>query len=393
MHDFTSGVISIRARGASLPEIVGKELGTGVRHVIRIFSVLLLILVGAVFVITPASLIGGMTLEWMDQWFWVGVIFLYYMMATVLPIDKLIGNLYPIFGIALLFMATGLLAVMLFSSDVTLSLDFAGGLSSRVSDPQSHPVFPMMFVSIACGAISGFHATQSPMMARCLTNEKLAKPIFYGAMVAEGIVALIWAAAAIAFTGGYERLAEYFATHTGGAGTLVTDISMTWLGAIGGILAIIGVVAAPITSGDTALRSARLIVADMLHIGQAKAWKRLLISIPIFALVSVLLLIDFTVLWRYFAWSNQTLAVFTLWAATVYLARHRKAYMITLAPAVFMAVVCVSYILFAPCTEGFGLSADLSLGTGIATAIVFICLFSGHIRRLSSQSINLKTDY
>ncbi len=321
VHDFISGMISIRAGGASLPEIVGHELGNGVKQWMRFFSMVLLILVGAVFVLQPANLIAALTPESLNATFWIIVIFIYYLLATVLPIDKLIGRLYPLFGFALLFMAVGIMGVMLFG-DVTIPDGVSEGFFNRLPEAKAavQPIFPMMFVSIACGAISGFHATQSPMMARCLKNEKLARPVFYGAMVAEGIVALIWAAAAIAFTGGYEQLSKYMADGKS-ASVLVNEISIGWLGTFGGVLAILGVVAAPITTGDTALRSARLIVADFLNFDQSTIWKRFAIAIPIFVATFAVMMVDFSVLWRYFAWCNQTLAVFTLWAVTVYLAR------------------------------------------------------------------------
>ena len=390
VHDFISGAISIRARGMSLPEIVGNELGSGIKQVMRVFSLVLMILVGAVFVSQPADLIAGMTPESLDRVFWVIVIFIYYMLATVLPIDKLIGNLYPLFGFALLFMAVGILGVLIIG-DATLNLDFTQGLQSQ--HPKELPIFPMMFVSIACGAISGFHATQSPLMARCLKNEKLARPVFYGAMVAEGIVALIWAAAAIAFTGGYDQLATYMAEHNNSAGALVNDISISWLGTFGGILALLGVVAAPITSGDTALRSARLIAADFLHYDQSSVAKRLIISVPIFAAAFGIMMIDFSVLWRYFAWCNQTLAVFTLWAITVYLARHKKLYLITLIPAMFMTTVSVSYILYAPTPEGFGLSYPIAVGAGVAMAIIFLGLFCFYMKRINSGKLSREFEY
>ena len=390
VHDFISGAISIRARGMSLPEIVGNELGSGIKQVMRVFSLVLMILVGAVFVSQPADLIAGMTPESLDRVFWVVVIFVYYMLATVLPIDKLIGNLYPLFGFALLFMAVGILGVLIIG-DATLNLDFTQGLQSQ--HPKELPIFPMMFVSIACGAISGFHATQSPLMARCLKNEKLARPVFYGAMVAEGIVALIWAAAAIAFTGGYDQLATYMAEHNNSAGALVNDISISWLGTFGGILALLGVVAAPITSGDTALRSARLIAADFLHYDQSSVAKRLIISVPIFAAAFGIMMIDFSVLWRYFAWCNQTLAVFTLWAISVYLARHKKLYLITLIPAMFMTAVSVSYILFAPTPEGFGLSYPIAVGAGVAMAIIFLGLFCFYMKRINNGKLSREFEY
>ena len=390
VHDFISGAISIRARGMSLPEIVGNELGTGIKQVMRVFSLVLMILVGAVFVSQPADLIAGMTPESLDRVFWIIVIFIYYMLATVLPIDKLIGNLYPLFGFALLFMAVGILGVLIIG-DATLNLDFTQGLQSQ--HPKELPIFPMMFVSIACGAISGFHATQSPLMARCLKNEKLARPVFYGAMVAEGIVALIWAAAAIAFTGGYDQLATYMAEHNNSAGALVNDISISWLGTFGGILALLGVVAAPITSGDTALRSARLIASDFLHYDQSGVAKRLIISVPIFAAAFGIMMIDFSVLWRYFAWCNQTLAVFTLWAITVYLARHKKLYLITLIPAMFMTAVSVSYILYAPTPEGFGFSYHIAVGAGVAMAIIFLGLFCFYMKRINNGKLSREFEY
>ena len=382
VHDFLSGVISIRMGGASLPEIVGHELGTEVKQVMRGFSVILLVLVGAVFVLTPADILAGLTPDALDRTVWISVILGYYMLATLLPIDKLIGNLYPLFGIALLFMAVGLLGYLLFGN-AGIPIDFSTGFANQSADPVHHPIFPMMFVSIACGAISGFHATQSPMMARCLKNERLARPIFYGAMVAEGIVALIWAAAAIAFTGGYGELGEYLGAN-GGAGGLVHNISIEWLGSFGGILAIIGVVAAPITTGDTALRSARLIAADFLKIDQTKIIKRLLLSLPIFAATYIIMQTDFSILWRYFAWCNQTLAVFTLWAITVYLGKRGGAYIVAMLPAMFMTCVCITYILFAP--EGLGLNYSLSVGIG-ATASLVLCIWyvsrTAFSRRLS----------
>lgn len=383
VHDFISAMMSVRSGGKSLPELVGRELGNGVRHVMLVFSVVLLILVGAVFVLTPSGLLAAMTPDAMDVTFWSVAIFIYYILATMLPIDKLIGNLYPVFGGALLFMAVALMCVMLFG-DVTIPDNITEGFANRHPSAKTHPIFPMLFISIACGAISGFHATQSPMMARCITNEKLARPVFYGAMVAEGIVALIWAAAAIAFTGGYDGLARYMADG-GTPGALVHDISIGWLGTFGGILAIIGVVAAPITTGDTALRSARLIIADFARLRQTDIGRRAIICVPLFAVTFIVMMIDFNVLWRYFAWCNQTLAVFTLWAATVYLARHRRWFYITLFPALFMTVVTVSYLLVAPTPEGFGLDTIVGTGVGVAVAALFLGLFMRYAAGLSRR--------
>ena len=381
VHDFISAMMSIREGGISLPEIVGRELGPAIKRVMRVFSILLLVLVAAVFVVTPADLLAGLTPDYLDRIFWIGAIFVYYILATLLPIDKVIGKFYPVFGAALLFMAAGLLGYLLFSG-TPINDGFADGLWSRYAD-DAHPVFPMMFVSIACGAISGFHATQSPMMARCLKNERLARPVFYGAMVAEGLVALIWAASTIAFMGSYENLAQFMAENNNSAGAVVKAISMDWLGTFGGILALLGVIAAPITTGDTALRSARLIAADMLGFSQKKIIKRVMLSIPIFAVTFMLMLINFAVLWRYFAWSNQTLAVFTLWAATVYLARRHKAYIITLLPAMFMTAVSVSYLLFAPSPEGFGIDWLVAVTCGAAVAILLMLTFMAYRKRLA----------
>ena len=389
VHDFTSAMLSLRQDGVSLPEVVGNELGVGARQVMRVFSVVLLVLVGAVFVITPSGLLASMTPDYMDVTFWAVVIFLYYLFATMLPIDKLIGKLYPLFGGALLFMAVALMGVMLFGG-VGIPDGMADGLYNRHPQAETHALFPMLFISIACGALSGFHATQSPMMARCLKNERLARPVFYGAMVAEGIVALIWAAAAIAFTGGYQGLAEYMAVDGHTPGTLVHDVSIGWLGAFGGVLAIIGVVAAPITTGDTALRSVRLIVADTLKLDQRKFLKRALISIPLFAVTFAVMMVDFQVLWRYFAWSNQSLAVFTLWAVTVYLARNRRFFYITLSPALFMTVVTVSYIFMAP--EGFSLDIDLSLGIGVTAAVVLLAWFAAKLPAMRRETRPLAAD-
>lgn len=390
VHDYMSGMMSLRADGASLPEIVGKQLGNGIKNTLRVFSLLLMILVGAVFVYNPADLLAMLTPEHLDRMFWIIVIFAYYMMATLLPIDKLIGKLYPIFGFALLFMAVGIMT-MLYVHAGSMP-EMWENFSNQRLDADAAPIFPMMFVSIACGAISGFHATQSPMMARCLKNEKHARPIFYGAMVTEGVVALIWAAAAIAFTGGYGELQQMLAD--GSPAVLVNNISKSWLGAAGGVLAILGVIAAPITSGDTALRSARLIAADFMNIRQKKIARRLMVSVPIFILCFIIMLIPYEALWRYFAWCNQVLSVFTLWAITVYLAREGKAYIITLIPALFMTSVTVTYIFFAP--EGFSaltmkaldtaIPYEIAVGIGLTATLLLLALFARY-RRLSRPAI------
>ena len=379
VHDFLSGMMSLRSNGASLPEIVGNQLGNRTKTALRYIALLLMILVGAVFVYNPADLLAMLTPESLDRTFWIVVIFGYYMAATLLPVDKIIGKLYPIFGFALLFMAVGIMVVLF--SNSSLMPEMWDDFYNHTANPEANPIFPMMFVSIACGAISGFHATQSPMMARCLKNERYAKPVFYGAMVAEGIVALIWAAAAITFTGGYDGLHQYLGNNS--PAILVNDVSKSWLGAFGGILAILGVIAAPITSGDTALRSARLIASDFMGIPQKKISKRLLVSIPIFVLCFVIMLLPYDVVWRYFAWSNQVLSVFTLWAITIWLSDNKKNFYVTLLPAMFMTAVTSTYIMFAP--EGFSLLTQslfgfkigyaFSVGFGIAMSVLFLAMF------------------
>lgn len=365
-HDFLAGMLSLRHDGESLPELIGRYLGNHFKQFMRGFTVLLMILVGAVFVAGPAGLLAKLTPAYMDATFWIIVIFIYYILATLLPVDKIIGKIYPLFAIALLFMAIGIL-IMLFVKHPPLP-ELTDGFST--THPAGLPIFPIMFVSIACGAISGFHATQSPLMARCLKNEKYALPVFYGAMITEGIVALIWAAAATYFfhVNGMEEQ---------NAAVVVDQITKEWLGTIGGILAILGVVAAPITSGDTAFRSARLIIADFLHWEQKSIRRRLMICLPMFIITIGILLYSqrdkdgFDMIWRYFAWGNQTLAVFTLWALTVYLVQAKKLYGITLIPALFMTAVCTTYIFVAP--EGLRLPTGLSQALGgIITFLVFL---------------------
>lgn len=374
VHDYFSGMISIRKNGASLPEIVGDELGGGVRMVMRIFSLVLMVLVGTVFVTTPAGLLSDMTSGWGfagTPVFWSVLIFAYYILATLLPINTVIGRIYPLFGVALLFMALGVL-VGIFTHDgwmPEITTAFENHHPNR-----SLSLFPMLFITIACGAISGFHATQSPMMARCMKNEKLGRRVFYGAMITEGIIAMIWAAAAIKFAGSYEQLAALMAP--GGKSNpaiIVNAICKDWLGTAGAVLAILGVVAAPITSGDTAFRCARLIASDFLKLKQNSVVKRLCVSLPLFLASIVLMNINFDILWRYFAWFNQTLSIFTLWAVTVWLARHGKNFYVTLLPALFMTVVCVSYIMVAP--EGFRLSQPVGCAVGGGTALLLLVLF------------------
>ena len=369
VHDYLAGMLSLRNNGASLPELIGKYLGMSVQQFTRLFSVVLMVLVGVVFVSGPAGLLQNLTS--LHQYWWMIIIFLYYLLASMLPIDKLIGKVYPLFAIALLFMAVGILAVLLIKQPMLPEI--TDGLQNTHPSAIDTPIFPMLFISIACGAISGFHATQSPMMARCMTNEKQGRPIFYGAMIVEGIVALIWAAAANVF----------FAENGMGennAAIIVNNISTQWLGTVGGVLAILGVVFAPITSGDTAFRSARLIIADIFAIDQTPIKKRLLICVPMFLIAIGILLYSlsdvegFNIIWRYFAWANQTLGVITLWALSVWLMRtRRKWHFITLIPAIFMTIIVSLYILIAD--EGLSLHYNPSLAIAIAIALLLTGLF------------------
>ena len=349
VHDYLTGMLSLRHDGAGLPEIIGTYLGKTTKGVMLAFTVLLLLLVGAVFVYSPAEILKNLAGDGSNTSFmiWVAIIFAYYIIATMLPIDKIIGKIYPVFAVALLFMAAGLM-VGLFVKWPAIP-EIWDGLANRTS--AATPIFPCLFITIACGAISGFHATQSPLMARCLKNEKLGRPVFYGSMITEGLVALVWAAVSsyFFFDGGAEQVGG---SASSSAPQVVELVSKNWLGVIGGILAILGVVAAPITSGDTALRSGRLIIADALHFEQKPIKNRLAISIPIFIFVALLLWFNmanqkgFDNIWGYFGWANQTLAVFSLWAVTVYLKRAKKGYywLITCLPAIFMTVVSITYL-------------------------------------------------
>ena len=391
VHDYLCGMISLRQDGASLPEMVGNELGGAARQGMRGLSLLLLVLVGTVFVTTASGLLATMTAGTLGldmsawRWVWIGLVFTYCILATLLPIDTLIGRLYPVFGAALLIMAIG----------VGYGIFTREGWVPEITDapfvshhPKGLPIFPFLCITIACGAISGFHATQSPLMSRCLENERRGRIVFYGAMITEGIVALIWAAAAIKFAaaqsvppGQYAGMEPYHALSAilsaGGHGTnpslLVNMICTTWMGRIGAILAVLGVVAAPITSGDTAYRSARLIAADFLHLNQKKIANRLVLALPLFAISAALVFVDFDVLWRYFAWTNQTLATCFLWTAAVWLHRHGRNAWIAFLPSVFMTVVVTSYILAAP--EGFRLPQSISLIAGFALAIALAIWF------------------
>lgn len=385
VHDYFSGMMSIRSNGASLPDLIGQHLGKAIKWVMLVFMFALLVQVGAVFVKGPADLLVSITPDYMDLRFFLILIFTYYMLATLLPIDKIIGKLYPYFAAALLFMVFGVMFALIWHWP-SINEVF-NGLENLHPHKESMPIFPMMFISIACGAVSGFHATQSPMVARCMENEKYGRRIFYGAMVVEGIIALVWAAAAIGFFQSVEGLQAYLGANGNNAAIVVNTITQTWLGKIGAVLAMLGVVIAPITSGDTALRSCRLMVADVLKLDQKPIWARLAISIPIFVIVIFLLNIDFKILWRYFAWSNQTLSVFTFWTISLYLLKAGKFYWITLVPAVFMTMVCSSYILMAP--EGFALPQSVATPVAGGFSALLLGIFFAYLKRLrNSYALN-----
>ena len=366
VHDFMCGMISERNKGASIAELSGIYLGKPVLYIMRIFSILLLLLTGTVFVTSPAALIAKLTPEFLGNVFWIIVILLYYIAATLLPIDKLIGKLYPVFGVILIVMAVSIAGAMIVLPQYTIP-----EITLTDLHPDNLPIWPFMFITVACGAISGFHATQSPMMAKCISSERDGRKVFYGAMIIESVIALVWAAAGVAFYGSTQMLGDAL-SEVGQSGA-VYEISRQMLGNVGGILAIIGVVVCPITSGDTAFRSARLILAEWTKLDQKKIGNRLIITLPLLGVGAVLTQVDFNVLWRYFSWSNQTLAMIALWVATAYLVKHnshKAASLITALPATFMSAVSLTYILMAP--EGFKLSSAIGYPAGITFAV---CLF------------------
>ncbi len=364
VHDYFSGMLSVRHEGRSIPDVVGQELGSGFKQFMRLFSIVLLLLVGVVFVLGPAKLLGNLTGLAVPAW--VALIFGYYFLATILPIDKIIGRIYPFFGAVLIFMAVGLTAALIFKG-----YHFYPELTLANLHPKSLPLWPLMFITIACGAISGFHATQSPMMARCVANEKYGRPVFYGAMIGEGIIALIWATLGMSFYNGSAALGEALAN--GGPSSVVNEISTSLLGPVGGILAIIGVVILPITSGDTAFRSARLIIADFIKVPQKATLKRLYLAVPLFVVGFFISQGNFNVIWRYFGWANQTLATVVLWASAAYLIKQAKLHWIATIPATFMTAVATTYLAYDKI--GFGLSLTLSTAIGIGAAVLSLLAF------------------
>ena len=376
MHDFMSGVISLRNGGQSLPEIIGKYLGGGMHKFTLVVIPVLMILVGAVFIVTPSQILTDKTD--IPYLVWVAIIIVYYFVATVLPIDKIIGKMYPVFGAALIFMAVALLGVLLFGDYRIPELTSVDNMHFNAD---KLPIVPTLFISIACGAISGFHATQSPLMARCMTSERQSRPIFFGAMISESVIALIWAAMAMAFFGGVESLNDYMQANGSNAGVAVSLICDTTLGRVGSILAVLGVVIAPITSGDTAFRSARLIIADMLKFDQRPIYKRLVVSLPLFAIGVLIASVDFDIIWRYFAWSNQALSVITLWMITAWLMRkHSRVVLLSLIPAIIMTYVCSSFVFVSNQFVGMG-ATDLAYLYGAAVTAVISGLLMLKIRK------------
>jgi carbon starvation protein CstA len=364
VHDYLTGMISIRNRGAHLPQLAGKFLGNAMRHVVNGFTLLLLLLVGTVFVSAPAALIHDLTGDWVSLSIIIGLIFVYYVLATLLPIDKIIGRVYPVFGALLVISAIGIGGGLVVTGAPIPELSFEN------MHPDNVPIFPLLFLTISCGALSGFHATQSPIISRTTKNEKEGRKIFYGMMIAEAVIAMIWAAAAMSLFDG-KSLSGIIAE--GGPAAVVSEVSVTMLGAIGGTLAVIGVIILPITSGDTSFRSARMILADYFNIGQKKLSSRLWIAIPMFVISFFLTKIDFTLLWRYFSWANQSTAMLALWVGAMYLKRSKKNHWIATLPAIFMTMVTVTYICNAPI--GLGLPNVTAYTIAALTTIIATFLF------------------
>ncbi|TDQ58001.1 carbon starvation protein CstA [Mesocricetibacter intestinalis] len=394
VHDYFCGMLSIRNGGANIPFLAGKYLGRPAKHFMNILALLLLLLVGVVFVASPASLLTNITSDLLNSGtvgaaavndeagaksgtiltVWTAVIFIYYILATLVPIDKIIGRIYPIFGALLLFMTCGMLFGLFFEgipffrtvgTDIGI-MDFFTNM-----DKNDTPIWPLLFITIACGAISGFHATQSPLMARCTENEKEGRFIFYGAMIGEGVIALIWCMVGLSFYDDQGTLLE--AIKSGTPSKVVYDSAIGMLGLFGGILAVLGVVVLPITSGDTAFRAARLLIADFFSYDQRNLLKRLVIALPLFAVGFWVSTIDFSVLWRYFGWANQTTAMVMLWTAAAYLYLHKKFHWVCTLPAIFMTMVCATFLAYAPI--GFGLDYQIAVWVGMAITLVAVVAF------------------
>ena len=391
VHDYFCGMLSMRHGGASISELTGHYLGKGMLQVMRVFSVILLVMCGVVFTTGPAGLLALLTPEVLDSTFWLWVVMIYYLIATFVPIDKVIGKLYPIFGACLIIMAIGVSASMLFSGNYVMPELWENFGNQH---PNGTPIWSFMFIAIACGAISGFHATQSPMMARCCKSEKLGQKVFYGAMIAEGVIAMVWCAAGCTV---YPVIKDSIAAGTAiGTSTVVYAICQSTMGKIGGALALLGVVVCPISSGDTAYRSARLTIADWFKIDQGNWKKRLLLTLPMLGIGAVICHIDYSIVWRYFSWSNQTLAMIALWAASVYLAQNKKNFWITAVPATFMSAVSSTYfmaagecmgLLWTPMGIPMSTYYPIAVVVGIIFAIAMLGLFLTKTKKYKTLAV------
>ncbi|WP_163937375.1 carbon starvation protein A [Paraferrimonas sp. SM1919] len=369
VHDYFSGMLSVRNQGASVPTMVGKYLGNTAKYIMNAFAIVLLLLVGVVFVSAPAGLLANLT--GVSVGILVVVIFAYYLFATIVPVDKIIGRLYPFFGALLVFMSLGLTIALMVSSEHAVLPGFEMSQLMTNMNPNDMPLWPALFITIACGAVSGFHATQSPLMARCMENEANGRFVFYGAMIGEGVIALIWCALALSFFNGVEGLNEALAN--GGPSNVVYSASTGLLGAVGGIVAILGVIVLPITSGDTAFRSARLILSELFVVSQEKLNKRIMMALPLFVIGAILTQVDFGVIWRYFGVANQATATVMLWTATAYLHGKGKFHWITTIPALFMNSVIFTFILNSK-TLGFGNEMTVSTIAGVAASLVIMAI-------------------
>lgn len=384
-HDYTAGMLSLRHKGASLNEVIGMYLGKGFTKFITFVVIALLFAVGTSFISGPAGLLQQLS-GW-DIKIWLTIIFAYYIIATLLPIDKIIGTIYPYMGAILLFMAVaigGSILVKGFAGELTLVELTPATFHNYKSNASEYMLIPMLFIVISCGAISGFHATQSPLMARCMSNEKYGRPIFYGAMIAEGVVACIWATAAMAYFGGPEGL-NIAADGGNTPAIIVNAICESWLGKAGAIIAILGIVVCPITSGDTAFRSLRLILADAFNYSQKPVKNRILVCLPIFAIAFLSCTIDFSIIWTYVGISNQLLAATTLWACAVYLTTVGKSHLVMSIPATFITYVSVCFLLIAPNVQG-GLNLEPIVGHIGGGVAALICAGLFYAKKVKSYS-------
>ncbi len=369
VHDYFAGMMSVRYGGANVPDIVGFNLGKPAKYVMRVFATVLLLLVGVVFATAPAGLLTNLCAGHFDgalnYGVWISIIFAYYFLATIIPIDKIIGRIYPIFGALLIIMAVGVTLALF----IKMPENFYSWASfTENPNPKGLPIFPLVFITIACGALSGFHSTQSPLMARCIENESEGRMVFYGAMVAEGFIGLVWCTVGMTFYPDVQALAA-----AGGPASVVNHACTELMGVFGGLLAILGVVILPVTSGDTAFRAARLTIAEAIHLPQLNLVNRLLIALPLFAIGILLSQVDFNIIWQYFGFCNQVLAGICLWAGATYLYKRGKLHWICTVPAVFITTVSVSYIVFEP-NMGFGM--DISIANTIGGIVALACLIT-----------------